>query len=297
MGTTISGDTGITFPDATTQSKAVSQTTPFAVTASATTGAQLNLPEGTNNGAHFVALKAPNTLSADTTFTLPAADGTTGQFLQTNGAGSLAFASVAPGGTTGQVQVNNAGAFGAVAEGTAGQVLTSGGAGVAPTFATPTPAGLVLISTQTVTSAANLSFTGIASTYTQLMLVVSNCTWTNDLIVQVGSGATPTWQTTNYYYNRFIAATSTTGSGVNGILFSGSNSPVGPVSAIFTRVQTAGSTGVAVMINGAGGTASSTALYSVSGYGYPSGAVTAIRLLDRLGSNITGTATLYGMSS
>ncbi len=39
MGTTISGDTGITFPDATTQSKAVSQTTPFAVTASATTGA------------------------------------------------------------------------------------------------------------------------------------------------------------------------------------------------------------------------------------------------------------------
>ena len=95
MGTTISGDTGITFPDATTQSKAVSQTTPFAVTASATTGAQLNLPEGTNNGAHFVALKAPNVLAADTTFTLPAADGTTGQYLQTNGAGSLAFATVA----------------------------------------------------------------------------------------------------------------------------------------------------------------------------------------------------------
>lgn len=139
MGTTISGDTGITFPDATTQSKAVSQTTPFAVTASATTGAQLNLPEGANNGAHFVSLKAPDALAADTTFTLPTSDGTNGQFLQTNGAGALAFASVAPGGTTGQVQVNNAGVFGAVAEGTAGQVLTSGGAGVAPSFATPSP--------------------------------------------------------------------------------------------------------------------------------------------------------------
>ena len=39
-----------------------------------------------------------------------------------------------PGGTDGQVQYNNAGAFGGISEGTSGQVLTSTGAGSAPTF-------------------------------------------------------------------------------------------------------------------------------------------------------------------
>lgn len=140
MSTTISGDTGITFPDATTQSKAVSQATPFAVTASSGAGAQLRLPEATANGSNYVAVKAADALSSNVTFTLPTADGTNGQYLQTNGAGQLAFATVpttAPGGTTGQVQINNAGAFGAISSGTSGQVLTSNGAGVAPSFATP----------------------------------------------------------------------------------------------------------------------------------------------------------------
>jgi hypothetical protein len=39
-----------------------------------------------------------------------------------------------PGGTTGQVQYNNAGAFGGISEGSAGQVLTSNGAMMAPSF-------------------------------------------------------------------------------------------------------------------------------------------------------------------
>jgi hypothetical protein len=39
-----------------------------------------------------------------------------------------------PGGTTGQVQYNDAGAFGGIAEGTAGEVLTSNGVGVPPSF-------------------------------------------------------------------------------------------------------------------------------------------------------------------
>ena len=95
MSTTINGDTGIIFPDASTQSKAVSQATPFAVTASAIAGAELQLPEATANGVNYVALKAPNTLAANTTFTLPAADGTNGQFLQTNGTGTLGFATAA----------------------------------------------------------------------------------------------------------------------------------------------------------------------------------------------------------
>jgi len=39
-----------------------------------------------------------------------------------------------PGGSTGQVQINASGAFGAVAEGTSGFVLTSNGSGAAPTM-------------------------------------------------------------------------------------------------------------------------------------------------------------------
>ena len=137
MSTIIDGTAGITFPDASTQSKAVSQVTPFAVTASAIAGAELQLPEATANGVNYVAIKAPNTLAANTTFTLPAADGTNGQVLQTNGTGALAFGNVSPAGTTGQVQINSAGAFGALASGTAGQVLISNGSGSAPAFATP----------------------------------------------------------------------------------------------------------------------------------------------------------------
>ena len=43
-------------------------------------------------------------------------------------------AATSPGGSTGQVQINNSGAFGAVAEGTSGFVLTSNGSGAAPTM-------------------------------------------------------------------------------------------------------------------------------------------------------------------
>ena len=42
-----------------------------------------------------------------------------------------------PAGTTGQVQINNSGSFGAVAEGTSGFVLTSNGSAAAPTMQAP----------------------------------------------------------------------------------------------------------------------------------------------------------------
>ena len=47
-----------------------------------------------------------------------------------------------PAGTTGQVQVNSAGSFGAVSEGSAGQLLTSNGAGAAPTFQNAPASGI-----------------------------------------------------------------------------------------------------------------------------------------------------------
>ena len=46
----------------------------------------------------------------------------------------LSIGTTSPAGTTGQVQVNSSGSFGAISEGSSGQILTSNGAGAAPTF-------------------------------------------------------------------------------------------------------------------------------------------------------------------
>ena len=69
-------------------------TTPLAVTGNATAGAEIRLPEDTDNGSNYVALKAADSIASDVTFTLPAADGTTGQALTTNGSGTLSFSDV-----------------------------------------------------------------------------------------------------------------------------------------------------------------------------------------------------------
>ena len=47
-----------------------------------------------SSGAPFVALKSPASVSSNITFTLPGADGTNGQMLQTNGSGALSFTTV-----------------------------------------------------------------------------------------------------------------------------------------------------------------------------------------------------------
>jgi hypothetical protein len=58
---------------------------------------EIRFRETTANGTNYVALKAPASLSADLTFTLPTADGTNGQVLSTNGSGVLSFATPASG--------------------------------------------------------------------------------------------------------------------------------------------------------------------------------------------------------
>lgn len=70
---------------------------PLAVIGNSTAGAEIRLPEDTDNGANYIALKAPNSLASNLTFTLPSTDGANGQVLQTNGSGTLAFASVTSG--------------------------------------------------------------------------------------------------------------------------------------------------------------------------------------------------------
>lgn len=58
------------------------------------------------DSSNYVGLKAPGTLAANTTYTLPTADGSAGQNLTTNGSGSLSWAT-AGAAATGAIWVNN----------------------------------------------------------------------------------------------------------------------------------------------------------------------------------------------
>ena len=61
----------------------------------ASNGGFLELREGTNgNQSNYIRLAAPNSVTSNTTFTLPDGDGNPGQFLKTNGSGQLDFDTV-----------------------------------------------------------------------------------------------------------------------------------------------------------------------------------------------------------
>ena len=118
----------------------------FIVGNSTTTGGAIKLNEGTNNGSNFVALKAPNTLAGNTTYTLPVAYGSAGQFLkQSDGAGTLEWDTV-------NQFINLAGDTGTDTYNTAETLTFAGGAGLVQTVTDNT----VTVTATTLTN-ANLS--------------------------------------------------------------------------------------------------------------------------------------------
>jgi len=95
-----------------------------------------------------LAIAAPDTITSDTTLTFPNGAGTAGQILSTDGNGGLSWVNDSagnPAGTNGQVQTNDGGTFGAISEGSSGQVLTSNGAGSAPTFQAAPAGGIAAV--------------------------------------------------------------------------------------------------------------------------------------------------------
>jgi hypothetical protein len=100
FGVTLSNNTTVTFPVtgtlatlAGTETLTNKTLTTPSINNSATVGGSFKLLEASNNGTNFVALKAPDALAADVTYTLPTADGTNGQVLATNGSGALSWSS------------------------------------------------------------------------------------------------------------------------------------------------------------------------------------------------------------
>ena len=124
---------------------------------------------------------------------VPVTDGGTGL------SSATAYA-VLCGGTT------STGAFQSVSSvGTAGQVLTSNGAGALPTFQTPagSSGALVFIDSATASSSASLGFTsGLSSTYDSYLILLEGLTPATDGVIlrmRVYSGGS--FQTTSYNWN------------------------------------------------------------------------------------------------
>ena len=70
------------------------------IDATTTVGGGATFAEGTNNGAHKITVKAPNTLAADYTLTLPVNDGDADQYLKTDGSGTTSWAAIPSGSFT-----------------------------------------------------------------------------------------------------------------------------------------------------------------------------------------------------
>ena len=143
----------------------------------ATTGGTIKLNEGTNNGAHFIALKAPNSVGSSVTFTLPSADGSSGHLLTTDGSGNLSFAAPASSNFTLSADSGSDDTF------TTGQTLTfTGGTGIDTTVAdneitfaidstVATLAGTQTLTNKTLTSPKINEDVALTATATELNLL------------------------------------------------------------------------------------------------------------------------------
>lgn len=99
--------------------------------------------------------------------------------------------------------------------GSAGQALVSQGAGLPPVWGDPTASGaFTLISTQSVTAAAQVDFTGLSSIYFYYIIVCNNLTVSNigDLWLRTSTdnGATFAASAGNYAYNSNLRTTTQT---------------------------------------------------------------------------------------
>jgi hypothetical protein len=77
-------------------------TTGGTMTGDLTLNAQSDLRFADSDSSNWVGFQAPATIASNVTWTLPSADGTNGQVLQTNGSGTLSFTTPSGGVTTGK---------------------------------------------------------------------------------------------------------------------------------------------------------------------------------------------------
>ncbi len=170
---------------------------------------------------------------------------------------------------------------------------------------------LTLISTQTASSSASLSWTGLGSTYITYLLDCNGMqpvTNSVQLLLQFGEGSTPTWVTSSYRTaetyqagsgNTISGASNGGNSGVgldSGGVLNGS-SYVEEVKAWISNIQTSG---VYHMAYGQSLFMSSinpwTTIDEFEGFGGDTNAITALRVLYSSGNISSGQCSLYGLN-
>lgn len=209
--------------------------------------------------------------------------------------------------TAGAVPYGTGTAYAFTSAGTTGQVLTSAGSGV-PTWTTPSAGAMTLISTQVITSAATVSWTGLSG-YDRYFLAYENVTTGStggDYIgLQFGTGSTPTYTTANYLtFSTYLAAgyspTGMANSSYASSMWFGYNTTTTMPNwgELFIYGMTAG---IAPAIDGKGsfGDTSGTVGNINSSGSLPGSTATqtAIRIRTYGSANITGRFSLYGISS
>lgn len=213
-------------------------------------------------------------------------------------------------GTAGQIvyqSAPNTTAFSAV--GTSGQYLQSNGTG-APTWATPSTGAMTLISTQTASSSASISWTGLTGYNHYLLLLDGIAPATGGAIfyLRVGTGSGPTYITSGYQTNSLVGVGNGNpynyaGSSVGLIVTDAWNSGIKSGSYIsgsitlnnMTNSKLAAAAGVLTYQDDSNGLFN---LGIVNGQSTGNTTVkTAIQILYSTGNIASGTASLYGISS
>lgn len=181
-----------------------------------TLNAQGDVRFADSDSSNWVAFQGPATVASNITWTLPSVDGSTGQALVTNGTGTLSWATPggSPGGSTTQIQFNNAGSFGGSAnfiwDGTNVQIGATG----ALRFADTDSSNYVAFKAAG-TVASNVTWTLPTADGTNGQALVTNGTGTLSWATASGS---PGGSTTQLQYNNagsFAGATNLVTDGSN----------------------------------------------------------------------------------
>lgn len=192
---------------------------------------------------------------------------------------------------------------GGIAAGTTGQVLTSQGAGQLPVFANAPASMIDLIETRTISSAAQIDFINLSSTYYYYMIIANNITASaaGDLWLRTSTdnGGTFAAAAGNYAYNYGLVQTgysvtrTTAAQGIIGNISTSTNTASIQLTLYNMGLATGFPQFLSMMFD------FSTTVFNrteSSGIRAANGAVNAVRILPASGT-ITGTFKLYGVKA
>ena len=251
--------------------------------------------QGNGSGAGTFTLQSPN-IAGNLTLTAPAADGTNGQALVTNGSGTLSFASVStsPGGSTTQVQYNNAGSFGGITNATTDGTTLSMTSPKIITAINDTNANELIKFTATGSAVNEITVANAATGNAPTISATGGDTDVGITLTPKGAGRTTVTQLTTTSPRVLTAINDTNGNELIGLTATGSavneitvanaatgNNPV--ISA------TGGDTNIGITLTPKG-----TGAIKLSGLSYPTADGTANQVIQTNGSGVLSFATVSG---